>query len=144
MFNNITIGIDGSDHCWRALVIACDLAQRYTAQVHIIHVPEIPPSAMAMGVGAIDVPVDMEQIMRAGQAIMADAATRAREHGIEPSSQIVRLGIPSTEIIQVVESTGSDLVVTGRRGRGGVASLLLGSTSQKIAHDAPCACLTVK
>ncbi|MEJ8561999.1 universal stress protein [Yoonia sp. GPGPB17] len=144
MFHNITIGVDGSDHSWRALTAACDLAQRYTAQLHIIHVPEIPPSAIAIGIGAIDVPVDMEQIMHVGQTVMADAVARARAHGIAPSSQIIRPGIPSAEILHAVESTNSDLVVSGRRGVGNIASLLLGSTSQKIAQDAPCACLTVK
>ena len=144
MFENITIGVDGSDQGWRALEVASDLATRYEAQLHIIHVPEIPPSAMAIGIGAIDVPVDMEQIMIAGQAVMAEAATRARDLGIEPSSQIVRTGTASSEIIHAAESTNSDLIVTGRRGVGNLTSLLLGSTSQKIAHEAPCACLTVK
>ncbi len=144
MFENITIGIDGSDHAWRALEVASDLAQRYEGKLHIVHVPEVPPSAMAIGIGAIDVPVDMEQVMTAGQAVMAEAATRARALGVEPSSQIVRTGMASTEIIQAAESTNSDLIVTGRRGVGNIASLLLGSTSQRIAHEAPCACLTVK
>lgn len=144
MFENITIGVDGSDHCWRALEVACDMAKRYEANLHIIHVPEVPPSAMAIGIGAIDVPIDMEQVMSAGQAVMTDAAARARNFGVEPSSQIVRTGITSTEIIHAAESTNSDLIVTGRRGAGSIASLLLGSTSQKIAQEAPCACLTVK
>ena len=144
MFSNITVGVDGSDHGWRALEVACDLAQHYNASVHLVHVPEIPPSAMAIGIGAIDVPIDMEQVMSAGQAVMAEAATLSRGHGVEPSSQIVRTGIASAEILHTAESTETDLIVSGRRGVGNVASLLLGSTSQKIAHDAQCACLTVK
>lgn len=144
MFSNITVGVDGSDHGWRALEVACDLAQHYKAKLHLVHVPEIPPSAMAIGIGAIDVPVDMEQIMTSGQAVMADAATRARDLGIEPSSQIVRTGVASEEILYTADRTNTDLIVSGRRGMGNVASLLLGSTSQKIAHDATCACLTVK
>ena len=144
MFKNITLGVDGSDHGWRALDVACDLARRYASNLHIVHVPEVPPAAMAVGIGAIDIPVDMAQIMATGQAVMADAATRARDHEIEPTSQIVRTGIASAEIIHTAESTASDLIVSGRRGVGSVASFLLGSTSQKIAHDAPCACLTVK
>lgn len=144
MFRNITIGVDGSDHSWHALKVACDLARRYSARLHIVHVPDVPPSAMSIGVGAVDFPVDVEQLMAEGQAVMADAATRARADGVEPASQIVSTGTASAEIIQTAETTGSDLIVTGRRGVGSVMGLLLGSTSQKIAHDAPCACLTVK
>ena len=144
MFANITVAIDGSDHGWRALEVACDLAKRYESKIHLVHAPEVPTSTMAMGVGAIDVPVDMEQIMASGQAIMAQAATQVREHGVEAASQIVRVGLPSDEVLHTADSTNSDLIVTGRRGIGGVASLLLGSTSQKIAHEAQCACLTVR
>lgn len=144
MFKNITIGVDGSEHSWRALEIACDLVDRYSAQLHLVHVPEIPPSAMAIGIGAVDVPIDMNQVISGGQAIMADAATRTRAHDIEPSSQIVRTGSAATEILHIADSTGSDLIVTGRRGVGNVASLFLGSTSNKIAQEAQCACLTVK
>lgn len=144
MFANITVAIDGSDHGWRALDIACDLAKRYDSSVHVIHVPEVPTTAIAVGAGAIEMPIDMEHVTAAGQAIMAEAATKAREHGIDPSSQIVRTGSPSAEVLHTADATSSDLIVTGRRGMGSVASLVLGSTSQKIAHDAQCACLTVK
>lgn len=144
MFADITIGVDGSDHGWRALDVACDLAQRYDARLHIVHVPEIPPSAMAIGIGAIDVPIDMNQIISGGQEVMANAATRARAKNIEPASQIVRTGAASTEILHVAESTDSDLIISGRRGMGNVASLFLGSTSHKIAQEAQCACLTVR
>lgn len=144
MFENITVAIDGSEHGWRALEVACDLAKRYESKVHIVHVPEIPQPAMAVGMVAVDMPIDMERIMTGGQTIVAEAATIARAHGVEPSSQIVQTGIPSELVIHVAGSTNSDLIVTGRRGMGSVASLFLGSTSQKIAHDAPCACLTVK
>ena len=144
MFANITVAIDGSDHGWRALDVACDIAKHYEANVHIIHAPEVPTSAIAVGIGAIDIPVDMEQVMAAGQAAMAEAATKARGHGVDPSSQIVRIGVPSIEVLHAADATGSDLIVTGRRGMGSVASLVLGSTSQRIAHDAQCACLTVK
>lgn len=144
MFANITVAIDGSDHGQRALEVACGLAKRYDGKIHIIHVPELPPSGVAIGIGAIDVPVDMEQLVASGQTIMAQAATDARAYGVEPASQIVRVGTPSAEILHTAEATNSDLIVTGRRGVGSIASLFLGSTSQRIAHDAPCACLTVK
>lgn len=144
MFSNITVAIDGSDHGWRALDVACDLAKHYGSNVHVIHVPEMPTTGIAVGAGAVEIPVDVEHVMTDGQAVMAEAATHARKHDVEPASQIVRPGVPSVEVLHTADATSSDLIVTGRRGMGGVASLVLGSTSQKIAHDAQCACLTVK
>lgn len=144
MFRNITVAIDGSAHAWRALDAACDLAKRYDADIHLIHVPEFPQPAMTVGMMAVQTPIDMEALIGAGQAIMAEAAERARKLGVEPHSQIVQAGAPAELIVHAAQANGTDLLVTGRRGMNGVASLLLGSTSQQIARSAQCACLTIK
>lgn len=144
MFKNITVAVDGSDHATKAVQIACDLAKHYGGKIHLVHTPEITTTGIAVGSGAVEIPPTDEAIAAAGRVVMAEAATTARDAGVEPANQIVRNGTPSAEAIAAAEETGSDLIVTGRRGVGGIQSLLMGSTSQKIAHDAPCAFLTVK
>jgi nucleotide-binding universal stress UspA family protein len=144
MFKNITVAIDGSDHAWKALAVACDLAKHYDGKIHLIHTPELSSTGIAVGSGAVEIPPSDADIANAGEVVMAEAATIARDIGVEPASQLVRNGTPSAEAVRTAQETGSDLIVTGRRGVGGIQSLFLGSTSQKIAHDAPCAFLTVK
>ena len=144
MFKNITVAVDGSDHAWHALAVACDLAKHYEGQIHLVHTPELPSTGIAVGSGAVEIEPTAAEIAKAGEVVMAEAATMARDVGVEPANQFVRNGTPSAEAIDVANQTGSDLIVTGRRGIGGVQSLLLGSTSQRIAHDATCAVLTVK
>ena len=144
MFRNITVAVDGSDHASRALRIACDLAKHYDGKIHLVHTPEIETTGIAVGAGAVEIAPTAEAIVNGGRAVLASAVTIARDSGIEPSSQIVGNGTPSAEAIKVAEDTNSDLIVAGRRGLGGFASLVFGSTSQKISRDAPCAVLTVK
>ncbi len=144
MFKNITVAVDGSDHAWRALQVACDLAKHYEGKLHLVHSPELDTTGLAVGSGAVEIQASDIAVAEAGAVVMAEAATLARDAGVEPASQSVRNGAPSAEAIAVANETASDLIVTGRRGVGSVQSLLLGSTSQKIAHDAPCAVLTVK
>ncbi|MEJ6404568.1 universal stress protein [Yoonia sp. 2307UL14-13] len=144
MFRNITVAIDGSAHANRAIQVACDLAKHYDGQIHLVHTPEVPTIGMAVGSAAIEIPPTPEEIAEAGKAVMAEAAKAVQDAGLEPASKLVRHGTPSAEAVSVAAETGSDLIVAGRRGRGSVASLVLGSTSQQIAHDAPCAFMTVK
>ncbi len=43
-------------------------------------------------------------------------------------------GSPALAIRQAAQTENAELVVTGRRGRGGFAALLLGSTSNQLTH----------
>jgi nucleotide-binding universal stress UspA family protein len=51
-----------------------------------------------------------------------------------PCLSIVTDGPPAAAIIAIAEEGEADLVVTGRRGLGGFAELLLGSTTHHLAH----------
>lgn len=53
-------------------------------------------------------------------------------------------GYPASTIVNYAEEVEAGLIVIGTRGRGGFASLVLGSTSQAVIHDAPCDVLVVK
>ncbi|MGA8978424.1 MAG: universal stress protein [Pedococcus sp.] len=48
------------------------------------------------------------------------------------------------EILRVAEAEEADLIVIGMRHRSPVGKLFLGSTSQQVLLDAPCAVLAVK
>jgi nucleotide-binding universal stress UspA family protein len=50
----------------------------------------------------------------------------------------VRFGDPGSEIIEAAAAGGYDLIVMGRRGRGGVTKLVLGSVSEKVVKGAGC------
>jgi nucleotide-binding universal stress UspA family protein len=47
-------------------------------------------------------------------------------------------GDPARAIMQTARTEQADLVVTGRRGRGGFAELVLGSTSHALSHHLEC------
>jgi nucleotide-binding universal stress UspA family protein len=45
-------------------------------------------------------------------------------------------GVPADEIVTYADNHDVDVIVLGSRGRGSVASALLGSVSQAVLHDA--------
>ena len=53
-------------------------------------------------------------------------------------------GRPYKEISQYAQEMLIDLIVMATHGRGGLAHALLGSTADKVVHNAPCPVLTVR
>ena len=52
-------------------------------------------------------------------------------------------GDPAKVLIETVEREHADAIVVGRRGRGRLEGLLLGSVSQKLSCLAPCMVIVV-
>lgn len=144
MFHTIVVGVDGSDCSARALDTACDLALFHKSELHLVHSPEVATVQMAyLGQGFVDAP-SAEQMATAGQQVMQEAINAAKAKGIKPASTTIGDQGPVEDIMTIIQLYGADLVVSGRRGLGSVSGLFLGSTSQKLAQVADCACLTVK
>jgi nucleotide-binding universal stress UspA family protein len=56
----------------------------------------------------------------------------------------LRDGNPPTQIVAVAVEGGFDLVVVGHGGEGRLRELILGGTSERVAHSAKCPVLIVK
>ncbi len=143
MFNKIVVGVDGSDPSMSALEAACDLAKKYSAKLHLVHSPEVESTGIAVGSGAVVIPPEPEVVAAAGKKVMDAAKEKAEAAGCTPTECIVGEDDPAHDILKVAEKADADLIVLGRRGLGSISSLLLGSVSQKVSHDAKCACMTV-
>lgn len=146
----ILVAVDGSEHALRAIDMAADIGIRYQIPLVVIHVRS------NSGVGQI--PLDLvayrqlEDLYEAESALLdaiawriaEDAAERARRAGAPSVEVLIDIGDPASTIVRVSEDLEADLIVMGRRGRGDLGGLLLGSVSHKVGHLAECAVLTVR
>lgn len=144
MFSNILVAVDGSDQSNHALATACDIAQKYQSKLHLVHSPQLETVALAVGSGAFSVEPSPEKINEAGKKVIDAAVEQAQRQGCSTESTIIGNAYPADEILESAKKVDADLIVMGRRGLGGIASLLLGSISGKVSQESPCACLTVK
>ncbi|RED12121.1 universal stress protein [Pontivivens insulae] len=145
MFKTVLLSYDGSDHAQNALATAVSICKAYGAKLHVAHVPQLdtPPVVVGAFVGAIEIPPTAQQVAEAGEHLIADVTSKAAVQGVEIAKCHVGMGVPADHVLNVAQSVGADLIVTGRRGLGALGSLALGSVSLAIAQRAKCACMTV-
>jgi len=147
MFGKIVVGLDGSDPSETALRLACDLAQKYNSEIHLIHTPQPQTVAFAMGAvagyQAVSTMPSDEEVKEAADIILNSGKAIAKTYDVTVAEALMRRGNPVDEIVGCADDCGADLIVTGRRGLGGIGSLIQGSTTQGVNHKAKCACLSV-
>ena len=146
MISNILIPLDGSEHSEKALHIGCDIAIKYGAAVHLLHVTQSPvrDQTLVIGGAALTAHARPEELADAGSSVIEFAEEYAQKRGVKAISGVVKSGDPAQRIIESARENRSDMIVMGSRGLSNIGGLLLGSVSHKVTNIAPCTCVTVK
>ncbi len=151
MSKKFLVAVDGSDHGWKALDLATNLANLSDAELVILHVvPYEPmPEGLQQFAKAEGTPIEEQKARyhesRAiGDMIIIEAEARVRKNGLARVTTQVAEGNPAKEIAALARSKGTDMVFLGSRGLGDFEGLLMGSVSHKVMHLAPCTCVAVK
>ncbi len=146
MIRKILVPIDGSDHAFKALDLASELAIKHDATMLLLHaVPDeklTDPQRRFAEAEHIEGSLDQVQFTIAEQQLLTSARHRALKTGVKQVDILVEPGDPAKVIID--HAAGVDVIVMGRRGLGPIEGLLQGSVSQKVIQLADAACLTVK
>ncbi|CAM5355647.1 universal stress protein [Streptomyces chartreusis] len=109
--HHVVVGVDGSLNAVRALDWASDEAARREAALRVVHA--VPDRDEA-------------------EPVLASAAARVRERHPDLSVEVKAMEGGTVRAL-MRESEGSELTVVGTRGLGGVAALLAGSVSLRLA-----------
>jgi nucleotide-binding universal stress UspA family protein len=140
MFHNILVAYDGSPAAQAALNHAIDLATHLRGRKLTILVarPGPPASVAAAGVNLEELG---EELDRAAATSLREAIARIPEDiGI---TTVMPEGSPGPAIVRQARAGHHDLVVMGSRGRGAVASTVLGSVSLHVLRHAHLAVLVI-
>lgn len=143
--HRILFATDFSQPAEHAQRYACELADRFEAELHLLHV--IAPLAMpAMGTttfGYLDNPpilAELEESTLRGLGTLLDSQWQASHRVVKA----VSVGIAVAEIIRYAHEQQIDLIVLGTLGRTGLTHLLLGSVAENVVRKAHCPVLTVR
>lgn len=137
----IVAAIDASPAARGVLERAVQEARLTDARLHVVHVFQPPSSVYWMeGVYVIE----DEKFEEQEQKVVWEAAAQTLDgSGVDWIRKDLE-GYPPTAIVGYAREVDADRIVIGTRGRGGFSSLVLGSTSQAVIHDAPCDVLVVR
>jgi nucleotide-binding universal stress UspA family protein len=136
--SRIVVGVDGSDGAKAALRWAVDEAARTGATVEVVGVWDYPvlftlPTAPVLPTPEEMIAATTDQLRSAAAAVGDTASVAIELHAAR--------GHAAEALLE--RCAGADLVVVGRRGLGGFASLLLGSVSQQVLQHATCPVVVV-
>lgn len=136
----VVLAADGSAANDPAAAYAFAEAERRGTGVRAVHTVEVPKLP---GASLFDLDTLAESVLAEDEqeVLSALAPHDARHPGVELELILV-VGEPAHTIAE--EAAGASLLVTGSRGHGGFAGMLLGSVSRRLLQTAPCAVAVVR
>jgi nucleotide-binding universal stress UspA family protein len=136
----VLIAYDGSDDA-KAAIGAAGALLKDTSVVILTVWERMSMSAARASVGMV-MPTEVSgaedtAMYEAMKQMSEQGAELARKAGLDATARCETDGVAVwSTIVDVAAEIGADVIVTGTRGLGGVKSLLLGSTSDRVLHHA--------
>ena len=135
--------VDFSSNAEKAFKTSVDLAKKYGAELHLLHV--VPPVVNPL-ITDIDIAMPAESSKALVQMLEDQMID---EYGTKTGENIntvitVQNGHISSEILNYLVDEKIDLVILGAYGLSGVELVLFGSVAKRIAHKAPCSVMIVR
>ncbi|GLB58756.1 universal stress protein [Cytobacillus sp. NCCP-133] len=170
-FNRIVVGYDDTEGSKYALNLGIGLAkenpdsQLLIAQVFEEKIENIPVSNsnekvvepvrtngyLLEGIQIPPLPVYHEEANTTTHAKVTHSVEQAfynarevlKTYNINAKFDVLE-GNPADSICEYAAAEGADLIIVGNSGKGGIKRMFLGSTSAKVAQNAPCPVLVAK
>jgi nucleotide-binding universal stress UspA family protein len=139
MFKNIMVAVDGSEHGLKAARVAGDIARSMQAELWVVVAYDPLPADLGQ-------PYLQEAIsarMAYSENIIANALVEIGEIPGSIKKEVLE-GPPAEAILAVADTRAADLIIMGTRGLGRLASIVIGSQSQKVIAHANCPVLLVR
>ncbi len=137
----IVVGVDGSPISKKALRWAVGQARLTGATVDAVIAWQIPEAMHGNAWAALLVEEPSFGVLAEKELTEAISEVAGPEPDVTINPVVVQ-GWPAEVLLKAAE--GADLLVVGSRGRGGFASVMLGSVSQNCAHLATCPLLIIR
>ncbi len=136
-FDHVLVATDGSEFSAGALRVGTRFARQNKAELTTM-------SMVMIGLDTEDMAADVIKHAEAeARQVLAQAQAAARAEGYDTRVEL-RVGVnPHKEIVRLADDQHADLIVMGRRGRRGLALMMVGDSTRKVIGYADCSVLVV-
>jgi nucleotide-binding universal stress UspA family protein len=137
----VVVGVDDSPRSVSAVEAAAHYAAALGRDLRVVFVSHVPATMLAVLAG---VPSAADDLIASQREAVWRMLGPTLEQLAVPFETVDLEGYPADELTRYAEESGAELLVVGTRGRGDLASLVLGSTSHRVVNHAPCDVLVVR
>jgi nucleotide-binding universal stress UspA family protein len=130
--SRVVVGVDGSEQSRAALDWAIAMARPSGAEIVAVHAIQRPSYAYSYPYAAA-AQLDPELRELITREFEDTWCAPLRACGL-PFRTVLEDGRPATALAAVADRVGADVIMVGRRGRGELSELLLGSVSHELSH----------
>jgi nucleotide-binding universal stress UspA family protein len=127
-----------------ALTYGRELGRAFGAELDVLYVCEHVVTAFGMDGHVPDLPdlqKELEQTARTRLETLLNDEDRTM---LQAKTVLLTSNTPALAIVNYAKEHGTDLILVGTHGRGGVAHLFMGNVAERVVRMAPCPVLTVR
>jgi len=142
-FRHILCPVDFSTQSDRAMECAGDLAQRFQADLTVLHVVYDPLDITCSHIPHPPLEQLREEMIREAERVL-QRRVRRRLRFLPRAKTMVVAGPPYRQIVRYAQDHHADLIVMGTQGLTGLDRLIMGSTAERVVRTAPCPVVSIR
>jgi nucleotide-binding universal stress UspA family protein len=142
--SKVLVGIDGSNHSFRAAECAVEISSKYMAKLIAVTVTYMPAKSHVSQQEVIEVEAGLSEMEKA-KTWFESFIQKAKQNKIQLRTELLNSDRPIDYVIlEYAEKEGIDLIVIGTSGKTGLSKLVLGSVASGIVTYSHSPVLVVK
>lgn len=145
-YNHILYCTDFSENARAALPFAVDMAKKYGATLHFVHVYQEPDHIAEFEISST---LKMDWV-RVAHGIGAETEKKLKalceevRQEVKACHSALLRGKPYREIVRYAKENNIDLIILASHGLSGLEHVLFGSTAERVLRESPCPILVIK
>ena len=129
--------------CRKAIQFGVSLAQKYNAELYVIHSIYNPFSLKGWSVGTLSLAEEYENILRDTKLKLSALVESEKAKGMS-IKEMVREGEPTEEILKTIKQEKIDLLVMLAHEEGRMEDLFFNRSNDELVRKMPCSIMLVK